>query len=277
MTTKPDFGTYGVWRGRAVLTPDLAARIERLGYTALWIGGSPGAALDDVGAALDATESLIVATGIVNIWRADARETAASYHRLEARHPGRFVLGIGSGHREADAARARPYAALVEYLDVLDAEGVPPERRLLAALGPRTLRLSAERSLGAHPYLSPPEHTRWARGVVGPDALLAPDQKVVGETDADAARAIGRAFLRRYQGMENYAGMLERFGFDLTADGGPVADRVVDRLAAWGAPAVLAAAVRDHLEAGASHVAIQVLPVDTDPIGVLEEVRAALE
>ncbi|NYE18777.1 TIGR03620 family F420-dependent LLM class oxidoreductase [Microbacterium immunditiarum] len=269
-------GTFGVWRRRDGATPDFAAGVERLGYTTLWIGGSPGADLAEAEACLDATEDLVVATGIVNIWRGEAREAAAAFHRLEARHPGRFVLGIGSGHPEADARRAKPLAAMREYLDVLDAEGVPAGRRVVAALGPKTLRLAAERSLGAHPYLTPPGHTRWARGVVGPDALLAPEQMVVAETDAATARAVGRSALRRYLRLQNYASMLRASGFgddELAGDGN---DRVVDELTAWGDPAALASALRAHLDAGADHVCVQVLPIDGDALPALAELRAAL-
>ena len=277
MTELPHaLGAFGVWRRRDDLPPEFATAVERLGYTTLWIGGSPGADLAEAESCLDATESLVVATGIVNIWRADPREAAASFHRLEARHPGRFVLGIGSGHSEADPRRARPLTALREYLDVLDAEGVPAGRRVLAALGPKTLRLAAERTLGAHPYLTPPRHTGWAREIIGPDALLAPEQTVIAETDAATARAVGRRMLRRYLALENYAGTLRRSGYgddDLTGDG---SDRAVDELTPWGDATALAAAVRAHLDAGADHVCVQALPADGDVLSALADLRAAL-
>ncbi|HWL79133.1 TIGR03620 family F420-dependent LLM class oxidoreductase [Microbacterium sp.] len=277
MTELPrPLGTFGVWRRRDGLTPEFAAGVERLGYTTLWIGGSPGEDLAEAEACLDATESLVVATGVVNIWRADPREAATSFHRLEARHPGRFVLGVGSGHSESDPRRAKPLTALREYLDVLDAEGVPAGRRVLAALGPKTLRLAAERTLGAHPYLTPARHTRWAREMLGPDALLAPEQMVIAETDAAAARAVGRRILRRYLALENYAGTLRKSGYgddDLAGDG---SDRIVDELTPWGDAPALAAAVRAHLDAGADHVCVQALPADSDVLPALGELRAAL-
>ena len=277
MTELPHpLGAFGVWRRRDGLTPEFASNVERLGYTTLWIGGSPGADLAEAEACLDATESLVVATGIVNIWRAAPREAAASFHRLESRHPGRFVLGIGSGHSEADPRRAKPLTAIREYLDALDAEGVPAGRRVLAALGPKTLRLAAERTLGAHPYLTPPRHTRWAREILGPDALLAPEQMVIAETDAATARAVGRRILRRYLALENYAGTLRKSGYgddDLSGDG---SDRLVDELTQWGDAAALAAAVRAHLDAGADHVCVQALPADGDVVPALAELRRAL-
>lgn len=268
-------GQYGVWRSTQAVTPALAARIEGLGYGALWIGGSPGSELRDVEDLLDATQSLVVVTGIVNIWHADAAETAASFHRIEARHPGRFLLGIGTGHREKDAARTRPYETIVAYLDVLDAEGVPKDRRLLAALGPRVMRLAGERTRGAHPYLTTPEHTRWAREILGPDALLAPEQKVVGRTDAAEARAEARARLDIYLHMENYLTTMRRWGFTEADVAEPGSDALVDRLAPWGDTAALAAALRAHLDAGADHVSAQVLPLD-DPIAVLEPLAEEL-
>lgn len=262
-------GTHGVWVRRPALTAGIAREIERLGYGALWVGGSPGAGLEEAEAALDATERLVVATGIVNIWRADAAETAHSFARLEARHPGRFLLGIGSGHREADADRRSPLEAMSAYLDVLDAEGVPAGRRVLSALGPRMLRLAAERSLGSHPYLTVPAHTAWARGILGPDALLAPEVMVVGEADAARARAVGRAALAGYLGMSNYTSTMLRWGFapDDLADGG--SDRLVDALTVWGDPARIAAALGAHLDAGASHVCAQALPGGDDPVPTL--------
>ncbi len=134
------------------------------------------------------TETITVATGIVNIFSAPADEIAKSYQRIESRHPGRFVLGIGVGHPEVPGMGAeKPYDALVRYLDVLDDAGVPKHRRVLAALGPKVLQLAADRTAGAHPYLTTPRAHRQAREIVGPDALLAPEQKVVLSTDSGAA------------------------------------------------------------------------------------------
>ncbi|MFB8388376.1 LLM class F420-dependent oxidoreductase [Microbacterium sp. NPDC055910] len=270
------FGEIGVWRASRGLDPDLARGIERLGYAALWVGGSPAGDLHDVEAVVAATERIVVATGVVNIWHADATEVAASYHRIEENHPGRFVLGIGSGHREADAARTRPLAAMRDYLDVLDAEGVPADRRLLAALGPKTLQLSAERSLGAHPYLTTPAHTRFAREALGPDAFLAPEQMFIATDDPEAARKIARGTLRSYLKMSNYADMLVKFDFDRAQLEGEADDAVIDALTPWGAPETIASAVRAHLDAGADHVCIQSLPMREDPLGALETMADAL-
>ena len=182
-----ELGKIGVWRSAAQLSPRLAVTLERLGYGAIWIGGSPSGDLRLAEQLLDATTTLMVATGIVNIWKDEAVPVAASYHRVQARHPGRFLLGIGVGHPEATGARyVKPYKALAQYLDELDSAQVPIGRRVLAALGPKMLTLAAERAAGAHPYLTTPEHTRRAREIMGSGVLLAPEQKVV--LDADSVR-----------------------------------------------------------------------------------------
>jgi probable F420-dependent oxidoreductase len=217
---------------------------------------------------LAATERLVVATGIVNVWRDDARTIAAAHHRITERFPGRFLLGVGTGHPEATSDYRHPYQALVDYLDVLDAESVPADERVLAALGPRVLRLAADRTLGAHPYLVTPEHTRRARELIGPNVLLAPEQKVVVETDPQKARAIGRPVVARpYLGLSNYLANLRRLGFteEDFADGG--SDRLIDALVAHGDAVTAAGRVDQHFAAGADHVAIQLITEEgRDPL-----------
>ncbi|HEY3867931.1 MAG TPA: LLM class F420-dependent oxidoreductase [Actinocrinis sp.] len=260
-------GRVGIWRSEAGLSGALAAQLERLGYRTVWIGASPGGDLAIVEELLDATSELKVATGIVNIWKDAAPGIAAAYHRIEARHPGRFILGVGVGHSENTAAYARPFEALVDYLDVLDAEGVPAERRLLAALGPKVLKLAAERTAGAHPYLTTPEHTRRAREIVGAGVLLAPEQKVVVDADPDRARAVGRRLLvDRYLPLANYRRMLTGLGFGEPDFAGEGSDRLVDAVIAHGDAATAVAQVTQHLDAGADHVAVQVLTDGSDPM-----------
>ena len=273
MTDKADFGTYGVWRAAGQLDGAFAQRVEQLGFGALWVGGSPAADLMIVEELLDATEAIVVATGIVNIWSADARSVAQSFHRIEDAHPGRLVLGIGSGHREATPERVKPLAALRAYLDVLDDEGVRKDQRLLAALGDRTLALAAERTLGAHPYLTVPAHTRHAREILG-DALLAPELKAVIAGSADEARETARRYLARYLRLENYVGALRRFG---VADGeleGGGSDALIDAVAANPTADDIAAGLRSHVEAGADHVSVQAL--GDDPLGTLERLAPVL-
>lgn len=269
-------GTVGVWRGVALLDPALAATIEALGYGTIWQGSSPGSDLRAAEELLDATGSLQIATGIVNIWQSDAAELADSYHRIEAKHPGRLLLGIGSGHREATPQRVRPLEAMARYLDVLDARNVPVQARVLSALGPRMLAMAAERSAGTHPYLTIPTQTRAARTTLGPDALVAPEQTVVFDTDPESARRTARGFLRNYLAMSNYTTTMRSAGFtaDDIADGG--SDTLVDTIIAHGGAPALAAAIRAHLDAGADHVCVQVQPAGGDVVPALRAIAAEL-
>lgn len=220
----PNLGRFGSF-GRGV-TPQQATEIEALGYGAVWVGGSPPAALSWVEPILQATTTLCVATGIVNIWSAPAQRVAESFHRIEAAYPGRFLLGIGVGHAEMISEYRKPYNALVEYLDRLDDYGVPANRRVVAALGPRVLGLSARRSAGAHPYLTTPEHTARARELIGPSAFLAPEHKVVLTTDSARARTVGRQALDMYFNLANYRNNWKRLGFTDDEVSRPGSDRL---------------------------------------------------
>ena len=271
-------GRFGVWRSAGMLTPELAALIEELGFGTLWVGGSPPGDLELVEGLLAATTRLTLATSIVNMWQDDAHVVAASFRRIEGRYPGRFVLGVGAGHREATQEYARPYDTLAAYVDTLLADGVPRASLVLAALGPRVLRLSAERTAGAIPYLVTPEYTRQAREVLGAGPLLAPEQKVVLDTDPGRARRLGRARVSRpYLGLVNYTSNLRRLGWseaDLS-DGG--SDALVDALVAWGSGAKVAAQLAAHLAAGADHVCAQLLTEsDADPTEGYRQLAAAL-
>jgi probable F420-dependent oxidoreductase len=271
-------GQFGVWRATSQATPDLAAELDRLGYGALWLGGSPAADLAIVDRLLAATSTLAVGTSIVNMWQSDPDTVAQSYARIEAGFPGRFVLGVGAGHREATPEYASPYDTLATYVDRLLAAGVPPERLVLAALGPRVLRLAADRTGGAIPYLVPPEHTRRAREILGPDKLLAPEHKAVLDADSQRRRALGSRRVRTpYLGLVNYTGNLRRLGYtdaDL-ADGG--SDRLIDDLVAHGEPEQVAARLTAHLDAGADHVCIQLLTeAAADPVPQYAELAQAL-
>ena len=261
-----ELGRIGIWRHPSGLTPEMVAEVEALGYGAIWVGGSPGGDLSVVENLLDSTDRIAVATGIVNVWKDDAATIGADYHRITARHPGRFLLGLGIGHPEATQEYQRPYEKLVSYLDELDELGVPAGGRVLAALGPRVLRLAADRSAGAHPYLVTPEHTRQARKILGEGPLLAPEQKVILETDPERARAIGRPRVQNpYLGLTNYVSNLRRLGWtdaDLTGGG---SDALIDALVVHGDAEALGRGVTAHLDAGADHVAVQVLGPDPLP------------
>jgi probable F420-dependent oxidoreductase len=273
-----DLGRYGVWLPTRSISPQLAKQIETLGYGAAWIGGSPDASLEWVEPALAATSSLQLATGIINIWASPAAEVAASYHRIEKAYPGRFLLGVGVGHPEHTDEYKKPYDALVEYLDELDAASVPTSRRVLAALGPKVLALSAERAAGAHPYLTTPAHTAQAREVVGNTVFLAPEHKVVLTADANEAREIGRGAVDFYLGLSNYVNNWRRLGFTDADVRKPGSDKLIDAVVAYGSPTAIAARLNDHLEAGADHVAIQVLGAESEDkvVAVLSELAGPL-
>ncbi|WP_396927161.1 LLM class F420-dependent oxidoreductase [Mycolicibacterium sp.] len=274
MSAKPDLGRFASF-GMGV-TPEDAAAIEALGYGAVWVAGSPPAELDWVDPVLDETRTLKLATGIVNIWTARPEAVAASFHRIENAYPGRFLLGIGVGHPEADAQFTKPITALNTYLDVLDEHGVPQQQRALAALGPQVLKLSARRSAGAHPVLVTPEHTARARELIGPDAFLAPAVPVVPTTDVEQARAVGRKTLELYLGLSNYLNNWKRLGFtegDITRPG---SDRLVDSLIVYGTPETIAARLTEHIEAGADHVPIQLLTSPAKVIPTLADLAGPL-
>lgn len=245
--------------------------IEALGYGAIWAGGSPPAELDWIESILEPTKTLKVATGIVNIWSAAAGPVAESFHRIEKAHPGRFLLGIGAGHPELIAQYKKPYDALNEYLAELDEYGVPRDQRVVAALGPQVLKLAARRSAGAHPYLTTPQHTAQARALVGPDALIAPAHKVVLNTDAAQARAIGREALAPYLKGTNYVNSWKRLGFTDSDVADPGSDALIDALVAYGKTDAIAARLNEHLAAGATHVSVQVL---TEPEELIPSLTA---
>lgn len=274
-TLKPALGRFGVWTGSPV-TPDQAVEIEKLGYGTVWVGASPAADLAFVEPILEKTDNLQIATGIVNIWTADAGEVATSYHRIEKAFPGRFLLGVGVGHPEHTQQYTKPYQALVEYLDTLDAAKVPTSRRVLAALGPKVLQLAAQRSAGAHPYLTTPVHTGQARELLGPTVFIAPEHKVVLTDDAERAREIGRATVDFYLGLSNYVNNWKRLGFVDEDLNRPGSDRFIDAVVAHGSPDQIAARLSEHLAAGADHVAIQVLGGADELLSTLEELAGPL-
>ncbi|WP_329458109.1 LLM class F420-dependent oxidoreductase [Streptomyces sp. NBC_01497] len=270
LSNTTDFGTIGVWstalrtanpeHGRQVT--DATAELESLGYGTVWIGGSPS--VTEARPLLDATTRLTVATGILSIWDHSTEEVAASRAELERSHPGRFVLGLGASHSALAERYERPYSTMKEYLTGLDTapEPVPASGRVLAALGPKMLELSRDRAAGAHPYLVTAEHTAKAREILGPDALLAPELKVVLNPDLAAARETARGYLGFYMELPNYTKNLERFGFSAGdfEDGG--SDRLLDAVFGLGDAEAIARRVGDFLSAGADHVAVQVVTAD---------------
>ena len=273
-TATSGLGRFGVFGLGA--TPEEAREIERLGYGTIWVGGSPPAELSFVEPLLESTSNLKVATGIVNIWTAAAKPVAESFHRINTAYPGRFVLGVGVGHPEAQAQYRKPYDALVSYLDELDEYGVPANQRVLAALGPRVLKLSAERTAGAHPANTTPEHAAAARAIIGPNALLAPVHNVVLTSDPEKARAIARAALDRYFSLTNYVSSWKRLGFTDADVTRPGSDRLIDALVAHGTPEDAAKRLGEYLNAGANHVAILVVGGSDKVLPTLSELAGPL-
>lgn len=253
----------GVWTSYArigVANGAQAARLAQdLGYGAFWLGGSPDP--DDLRPLLAATETLVAATGIVNLWRSDPATVAAQQGAIAAAHGNRSLIGIGAGHPEADSDYGHPLAATRRFLDALDAAPTPlaAEQRVLAALGPRMLDLSAERSLGTHPYFVSVQHTRYARERLGAGPLIAVEVACVVDPDAQRGRATAREYAAMYLGLSNYTSNLLRFDFSESdlADGG--SDRLIDAVVPHGRAEEVAEVVHAHLEAGADHVCLQAL------------------
>lgn len=290
-----DLGRVGIWTfahnrvdtGRA---GELARRLEALGYGTLWI---PDALTRDplVSATLllSATSTLRVGTGIASIYGREPETMAAGWRTVSEAFPGRFVLGLGVSHAplvEGFFHRdySHPFSTMRRYLDRMDAAPfaaaappVPP-RRVLAALGPRMLALAAEKTDGAHPYLVTPEHTADAREHLGPDKLLAPEQAVVLEAAPDDARRIARTHLAIYLSLPNYVNNLRRLGFDDDDVAGGGSDRLVDGIVAWGDVDAIAQRVQAHHDAGADHVAVQVVTANQQevPLRAWERLADAL-
>lgn len=278
-------GRVGIWSGQFLGLPkdeagEAAMALEAAGYGALWIpGGAGGDVLDRCGIALEATDTLVVATGILNIWRHDPLEVAATAASLGRASGDRFLLGLGVSHSMLIGDEyVTPLAKMESYLDELDGAGQSPDRRVLAALRPKMLRLAASRSWGAHPYFVPPEHSEVARAELGPGPILAPEQMVTLATSPTEAREIARQTCAVYLNLPNYTNNLRRLGYgdaDLTPPG---SDRLIDAIVAWGTPAEIAARVRAHLDAGADHVCLQVLGADRrqPPIDQWRELAAEI-
>lgn len=287
-------GSWGAWSFGFAYAPaaamrDAARAIEATGYGCLWYPETLDSheAYTNAGTLLAATERLHVATGIASIWSRDARASVQAARTLADASDDRFILGLGVSHRPLITARGhvyeKPVATMRGYLDAMEqadgempiSEDGPPIHVVLAGLRAPMLRLAAERTLGAHPYLVTVDHTRRARAEMGPDALLLVEHKVVLETDPEIARAKGRSEIEWYLGAENYVKNLLWLGFseEDVANGG--SDRLVDQLVFWGDEDAIAARLREHLDAGADHVAIHPVRDEADPLGVETLTRLA--
>lgn len=284
-------GRIGIWTSALDFQPSSRAReaareLESLGYGTLWIGeAARREPFAYAGIILSATERIVYATGIANIYARDPAAMAAGQKTLAEAFPDRFLLGLGVSHRPLVEPRGhqyeKPVATMRAYLEAMDAapfHGVGPAQappRVLAALGPKMLELARDRSWGAHPYFVPVEHTTEARRVLGQGPLLAPEQAVVLEEREEKARGIARAYTRAYLRLPNYANNLRRLGYaeaDLQ-DGG--SDRLVDAIVAWGNVERVKSRIDEHLRAGADHVCVQVLIEDRSVLPMEEWRRLA--
>ena len=268
-------GRVGIWMPppeRLGVDPaGVAAAIENAGFTSVWEGGGnpDQAALDRISAQLAATTSLIAATGIASVWSWDPALLRAAAQDLESAFPGRFILGLGVSHAPAVEALGhaylRPLRRLERFLDELGhpagrgaEHSLPPV--VVAALGPKALGLARELTLGTHPYFTTPEHTRFAREVLGPDLLVIPELAFTLASPAEGA-ATARAYAGRYLRLPNYTNNLMKFGFSPEDLEGTGSDRLIAEVIPNG-PEALRERIRAHLDAGADHVVIQPLGDD---------------
>jgi probable F420-dependent oxidoreductase len=286
-------GPIGLWsfeleRMTAADEGRLAQEMESLGFKALWIPESLGSKeiFAHASILLAATKTLIVASGIANIWARDAVAMNNGARTLQEAYADRFLCGIGVSHKPTIDARLgggyeKPLSHMRVYLDAMDKAPFvgpnrkdPPPPRVLAALGPQMLRLSAERSLGAHPYFVPVEHTTIARQELGPDPLLAVEQACTLQTDPANAREIARAHMKRYLSLDNYANNLRRLGWGDADLGNGGSDRLVDAIVAWGDVSAIRVRADAHRANGADHICLQVL--GDDFAGQLRTIAKAL-
>lgn len=290
-----DIGTYGIWTFNLDLVPsalavDHVSELDELGYGAVWVPEAVGReAFSNAALLLRGGTDIVVATGIASIWARDAMAANAAHRTVTEAYPDRFLLGLGVSHEVMVSAirghdYSKPFSAMRDYLDAMDAglfmaAPSPEPQRVLAALRPKMLGLARDRAAGAHPYFVPPEHTAAAREILGEGPILAVEQAVVFETDPVKAREIARTHTRTYTGLPNYVGNLRNLDPTLTEEdfvpGG--SDRVVDRIVAWGTMDTVLARIQAHLDAGASHVCVQVLEESLDPpVRAWQELSAAL-
>jgi probable F420-dependent oxidoreductase len=276
----PNLGKVGIWSMELRLAPDrsaaleAAAELDELGYGALWIpGGIDDKVLGDVDQMLDATRRITLATGIINIWKQTPADVAAWFKAEAPARQSRTMLGLGVSHSPLIGdAWSKPLRLMREYCDGLDAAGMPRENTCIAALGPKMVALSGERTAGTHPYLVTPEHSATCREILGPGKLVAPEQGVVLSADPDIARAAARKALDHYRYLPNYRNNWKRLGFEDDAIEA-LCDGFIDAIFAWGTAEKIAERVKAHHDAGADHVCLQVIPTIAD--GGLPAARAA--
>lgn len=266
---------FGVWAYPSTVTAESVNELEQLGYSAIWLA-DPSAELDVVTRLLAATERIVVGSYIINVWGMSAERAAEAFHRIDAAFPGRFVLGIGAGHREINRDYDKPFQAVADYLDELDDLKVPPQRRAVAALGPRMLGLARDRAAAALPYMITPNYIGSARTLLGPQTLLVSEHRVVLTDDLQKARALGRDGVGKYLELSNVRVNLRRIGFRDDDMNPAASDRLIDALVAHGTAASLAARLHDFLDAGADRVLVHALAADNDIMPTLRALAGLL-
>lgn len=265
MTIKQRIGRIGIWSlelrfGDPGEAAEAAAELDELGYGSIMVpGGIGGDVLGDLGRLLAATSKTVVGTGILNIWKHLPDDVAAWWHAQSEELRARILLGLGVSHGPIIGdAYAKPLAAMRDYLAQLADRDVPASALCLAALGPKMLELARDKTAGAHPYLVTPEHSATAREILGPGALLMPEQGVILETDPARARELGRQAIEHYRRLPNYTNSWQRLGFS-AEDIAQASDGLVDALFAWGSMEAIAERVNAHFAAGADHVCLQAI------------------
>jgi probable F420-dependent oxidoreductase len=289
-------GKVGLWTSHlhsqeASQAQETVAWLEEIGIPAIWIGEATSKpALVHATLLLGYGRRIMVATGIASVWAQDPVTAANAARTLEDAYPGRFVLGLGVSHPFLTEPKGRSYQKPLEhlrwYLDTMDqASWFGPEVErpptVLAALGPKMLQLARDRTAGAHPYFVTVEHTARAREILGPEPVLAPEQAAVFEASPGPARELARGYTKRYLELKNYASNLRRLGWDDEDLAGSGSDRLVDALVSWGGTDAVIKRVREHLDAGADHVAVRILTGDPkrfprEEIAELAEAAAGL-
>lgn len=262
----PDLGKVGIWSmelrfGDPDQTNAVVAELDELGFGAVWIpGGIDDAVLGDVSRFLSMTKNIVIATGIINLWKQEPKDIADWFKGLSDDHKSRVMLGIGISHGPLIGEEwNKPIPRTKAYLDELEAAGMAMDNTCLAALGPKMMALSGERTAGAHPYLTTPEHTAQSRKILGPGKLLAPEQGVIFESEPAKVRQVAEAALANYLQLPNYCNNWMRLGFSKEEDLEPVSDRFIDAIFAHGGTDAMAARVKAHHDAGADHVCVQVI------------------
>ena len=262
----PRVGKVGIWSmelrfGDRAEALDAVAELDELGFGALWVpGGIDDAVLEDVDRLLAATRRTTIATGIINVWKLTPAQVGVWFKTASHDTRRRALLGLGISHSPLiGEGWDKPLERMREYLDGCDAAGLPPHHLCLAALGPKMVALSGERTAGAHPYLTTPEHSAEARAILGPEPLLAPEQGVVLDTDPESARAAARKAVDHYRALPNYVNSWKRLGI-AQEEIDAMSDRFIDAIFAWGDAGRIAERVNAHLAAGADHVCLQVIP-----------------